>query len=115
MTESTILRRVMRALSYAGVITFRNNVGALIDREGRTVRYGVCNPGGSDLIGWRTVRVTPRMVGDDIAVFLACEVKAPDGRTTPAQENFLRVVREAGGIAILARSPEQAIAALKGE
>ena len=75
MNEMNRLRAIMLGLSTPGVRLFRNNCGALKDADGRLIRYGVANPGGSDLIGWRSLTVTPDMVGRKLAVFLAIEVK----------------------------------------
>jgi hypothetical protein len=111
MSEASILANVRIALAKAGVTIFRNQTGALRDRQDRLVRFGLCK-GGSDLIGFRSVLVTPDMVGTRVAVFVACEVKDTDGRATAEQTNFLRTVLEAGGIAMLVRSPEEAVAGL---
>lgn len=81
---------------------WRNNTGALKDANGRLVRYGLCQ-GSADLIGYRTVTITPDMVGQRIAVFAAIEVK-DRGKPTPEQLRFLEVVRAAGGLAGIARS-----------
>lgn len=83
---------------------FRNNCGSLPDpRTGRPVQFGLAR-GSADLIGWRTVTVTPDMVGQKLAVFTSIEVKTPAGRLTPAQRNWLNTVRDAGGIAGVARN-----------
>jgi len=111
VSEMAILRRILEACGRGGVRLFRNNCGALEDKTGRIVRYGLCK-GSSDLIGYRTVEVTPDMVGQRIAVFVALEVK-DKGRLTQEQAQFLRVVSEAGGIAAEVRSPEDAEAALR--
>lgn len=111
MSEAAILAAVRIALSKAGVAIFRNQVGALRDAKDRLVRFGLCK-GSSDLIGWRSVLVTPEMVGRRVAVFVACEVKAPDGHATTEQMNFLERVHTAGGIDMLVRSPQEAVAAL---
>lgn len=88
---------------------WRNNSGSLPDpRTGRYVQFGVGNPGGSDLIGYRRVRVTPEMVGQDVAVFAAVEVKTPRGRIKPEQQQFVDHIRSAGGIAGIARSVDEA-------
>ncbi len=87
----------------------RNNVGAYRDETGRVIRYGVGNPGGSDLIGWTPVLITHEMVGTMLGVFTALEVKAPKGRPTEAQLNFIRQVQLGGGLAGIARSPEEAL------
>ena len=90
---------------------WRNNVGALKDRTGRLVRYGLC-PGSSDLIGLRSVTITPDMVGQTLAVFTAIEVK-DRGRPTPEQQAFIAMVQQAGGLAGVARSTEDARAILR--
>jgi hypothetical protein len=90
---------------------WRNNTGALKDATGRLVRYGLC-PGSSDLIGFRTVTITPDMVGRKVAVFAAIEVK-DGGRATAEQQAFIAMVRERGGIAGVARSVDEARAILQ--
>ena len=88
---------------------WRNNSGSLPDpRTGRYVQFGVGNPGGSDLIGYRRVTVTPEMVGQEIAVFAAVEVKTPRGRIKAEQQQFVDHIRSAGGIAGIARSVDEA-------
>jgi hypothetical protein len=111
--ENAIQQLVRLALSEAGATMFRNNVGATHTPDGRLIRYGVCNPGGSDLIGWKSVEITPDMVGKKVAVFTAVEVKGPQGRPTADQMHFLATVARAGGLAGIARSPEDATAILK--
>lgn len=85
---------------------WRNNTGALKDAAGRLVRYGLC-PGSSDLIGLRTITITPDMVGQTLAVFTAIEVK-DRGRATPEQQAFIAMVQQAGGLAGIARSVDDA-------
>jgi hypothetical protein len=111
--ESNIQNQIRLALSGAGAVTFRNNVGQATTDDGRVIRYGVCNPGGSDLIGWVPVVVTESMVGSTLAVFCAVEVKRPGGRVTEPQQRFLQAVRQAGGVAGVARSAEEAISLIK--
>ena len=116
MTESELQALILRAAgSKPHVRVFRNQVGegyvgqALRDPEGvflrdaRHVRMGLF-PGSGDLIGWRTVTVTPDMVGKPIAQFLSIEVKTPTGRIRPDQSNWLEQVNLHGGHAIIARS-----------
>lgn len=71
------------------------------------------NPGGGDLLGWRTVEVTPEMVGQRVAVFTSIEVKTRTGKLRPEQEQWMKVVRAAGGIAGVARSVEDAEALVR--
>ncbi len=111
MSEAAIQQQIRLALSRAGVVAFRNNIGAYMDpKTGRPIQYGVCNPGGSDLIGWTPVVVTPDMVGKTVAVFTAVEVKTPTGKATQHQLNFIAQVLKAGGFAGIARSPGDAVA-----
>jgi len=113
MNEMNRLRAIMLGLSTPGVRLFRNNVGALKDAEGRLIRYGVANPGGSDLIGWRSITVTPDMVGQKLAVFLAIEVKGEKCKATDHQRNFIARVRADGGLAGVARTVEDALGIIK--
>lgn len=126
--ETRTLHAILRAFGRGAVRLFRINVGQawtgrqVIQGRGQTVRLergdvllrqahplrtGVPN-GYADLTGWRSVEVTPDMVGRRLAVFAAVEVKAPKGRPTAEQVNFLRVVSEAGGFAGIARSVDEA-------
>lgn len=102
MSEAGIMRQWMLKLTEMGWRIFRNNVGCLRAEDGRYVDFGLC-VGSSDLIGWQSVDITPEMVGRKVAVFTAVEVKGPRGRLEKAQANFLRRVKEAGGVAMIAR------------
>lgn len=113
MTPEGRLQNAIRlALSEVGVITWRNNVGALKDENGRLVRYGPCK-GSSDIIGIKSVKVTPAMVGGTVGIFCALEVKTPTGRPTKAQLQFIKAIKDAGGIAEVVRSEEEAISAVR--
>ena len=87
---------------------FRNQVGSLPDpRTGRLVTFGLAR-GSADLIGWRTITITPEMVGQRVAIFTSIEVKTITGHLTPAQQAWMGTVRTAGGIAGVARSVRDA-------
>lgn len=68
-----------------GVWLTRNNVGALLDKRGVPVRYGLANESpaqnevlkSGDLIGIRAVLVQPWHVGATIGQFISREMKAP--------------------------------------
>lgn len=105
MNESSVLRSVrLRLGSRPDVRLFRNNVG--FDHE-KKVNYGLFK-GSADLIGWQTVTVTPDMVGKKLAVFLSVETKSKKGVVSSEQENWTRIVRAKGGIAVVAKSGEEA-------
>jgi hypothetical protein len=95
----------------------RNNVGSLFDRTGRPVAYGLGSQGGkpfrgtSDWIGWRSLVITPEMVGQRIAVFAAVETKDL-AKASAAQERFIANVQAAGGIAGVAHNVDEARAIL---
>lgn len=111
MSETAIQQRIRLALGkLPWVRMFRNNVGKLPDpRTGRWVDFGVGGKGGGDLLGWRTITVTPEMVGQQVAQFVSLEVKTASGRVRPEQENWRRVVEECGGVAAVVRSEEDAL------
>ena len=98
------MREVWSALSMLGLRMFRNTVGACATAAGGWIQYGL-SIGSSDLIGWHSAEVTPGMVGKRVAIFTAVEVKRPGKPLTNEQNVFLRNVREAGGIAFIARDP----------
>lgn len=109
MTERNIQQDIRLALSKNGSKIFRNNCGGFKDQTGRWVTFGVANPGGSDLIGWTPVTITPDMVGKKIAVFTAIEVKSASGKIRPEQTNFIDRVKIDGGMAGVARSTDDAL------
>ncbi len=88
-------------MGWAGKEIDRRN-GLLVISNPRPLHAGLCT-GSSDLIGWKSVVITPEMVGRRVAVFKAKEVKTPGTVTSDDQFNFLRQVRAAGGIAELVR------------
>jgi len=111
--ETKIQRAIMLALSDADCLIFRNEtsgawVGKKLHQAGqqvtlgdaRMIRFGLA-VGSSDLIG-----LSPD------GQFLAIEVKTPTGRATKEQLNFIERVKQAGGLAGIARSPEEALAIL---
>jgi hypothetical protein len=107
MKEHPVQQRVM-CLSRGMTRLWRNNCGSLKDAVGRWVKFGVANPGGSDLIGFHSVIITPEMVGKKVAVFTAFEVKGAKGRATKEQLIFVDLVKSFGGIAGIVRSKEEA-------
>jgi len=106
--EQQLQNEIRLALgSHPDVRLFRNNVGGLKDHRGQLVTYGLCN-GSSDLIGLRRVTVTPDMVGQQLAVFTALEVKRPGQVPTEAQGKFLGMVHGMGGLSGVVTSIDSA-------
>ena len=106
-SEHEIHQRIRLACGRGVVRLWRNNTGALVDQQGRFVRFGLCK-GSSDLIGLRSLEVTPEMVGQRLAQFVALEIKSAHGALRPQQRAFLRLVQQLGGLAAVCRSVEQA-------
>ena len=78
------------------------------DERDNCIRYCIASPGGSDLIGWRSVVVTPEMVTGRIVQFVAIEANLGKAIPNEDQRAFLDAVLAAGGVAIVARSVEDA-------
>ena len=124
MAEKSLLNDILLQAPDLKSILFRNNVafswaGRIVkDRQtpnGRNIELVDARPiksglvkGSSDLVGWTEVEITPDMVGRKVAVFTAIEAKTPSMRVSKAQTNFIRRLAEAGGIAGIARSAEDA-------
>ena len=111
-SEHEIQQRIRLACGRGPVRLWRNNTGALVDQQGRFVRFGLCK-GSSDLIGLRSVVVTPEMVGQRIAQFVALEIKTAGGVVSSEQRAFLQLVQQLGGLGAVCRSIEQAQAVLE--
>lgn len=107
MSEQSIQQNIRVQLGHGDVRLWRNNTGCLKDQQGRFVRFGLAT-GSSDLIGLRKVTITPDMVGQEVGVFCAVEVKSPTGKPTAEQLRFIQCVRGFGGFAGVARSVEEA-------
>jgi hypothetical protein len=114
--EHNVQNEIRLGLAGTGVKLFRNNVGtawtgdvmrlkdgSILIRKPRPFHAGL-SEGSGDLIGWRTVTVTPEMVGEQLAVFASVEVKAANGRLRNLQKDWLQSVRQAGGLACVAKN-----------
>lgn len=117
--ETALQRRIQLELSDEYTRVFRNNIGfawqgsnfvirnrRLIEGAARPVTYGLAE-GSSDLIVPRSVIITPSMVGMRLLIFGAIETKET-GNPTPQQRQFIKVIRDLGGLAGIARNVEQA-------
>ena len=117
MAEKQILNETLKEASKKGWRLFRNNTAKawagkifrspmpmsvridptdVVVRNAYPIDAGLCK-GSSDLIGWKTITITPDMIGKKIAVFTAIEVKYGLTKTTEEQQNFIDQVKLAGG------------------
>lgn len=122
------MHRIMLAIGrLAHVRIFRNNTGMawvgdarrlpngdVLIKNARPLHAGLVK-GSSDLIGWTTREITPDMVGERVAIFTAIEAKDGTGRASADQRRFLDAVTAAGGIAGVARAPEDALDLVGGD
>lgn len=132
MSDTPFLHRILLACSRGPVRLFRCNRGIgwtgkierptratqvlvspgdIVIRKARALHAGLAD-GNGDLIGWRTVTITPDMVGDEVALFVSLEAKEGTGRLSAEQKNWRDQVQAAGGIATEVRSVEDAERAL---
>ena len=99
----------------AGLVLWRNNVGAARMEDGSFLRYGICNDSkalnarikSSDLVGIRPLLITPEHVGTVVGQFIAREVKRPGWSFSGSdrergQLRFLEIVLAYGGDAAFA-------------
>jgi len=122
--ETNLVRRIMLKIgSNPKIRIFRNNsgkcwigkskmfnspqtvsvkAGDVLVQQARYFDAGLC-PGSSDLIGLKSVKITPEMVGTEIACFVAIEAKLINGRVQENQINFLEMVKKMGGLGIICR------------
>lgn len=124
MTESELLAEVLLAVSRDNVRLFRSNAG--LAWQGRVLEQTptrlvlayprpikLLAPGFHDTVGWRSIEIQPEHVGRRLAQFATLELKSARGRVTDEQAAFQATVRRAGGLSEVARSVEQARAALE--
>lgn len=121
MSDTPFLHRILlRVGALPGVRLFRCNngvgwVGTLVWKRGgrvlldnaRPLRAGLVK-GSGDLIGWVEREITPDMVGQRVAVFASLEAKEGTGRPDKDQRTWLQNVKDAGGIAGIVRSVDDA-------
>lgn len=109
MREKPIQNTIWERLSGLSTIRlFRNNVGVGFTRNGTPIRFGL-RVGSADLIGWKSVTITPNMLGRRIAVFVSVETKSTTGVPQHDQITWMQNVIEAGGLAGMARNVQDAM------
>ena len=91
-------------MSEKGYLVWRNQVGLFKTLDGRAVNIGI--KGSSDLMAIKPTVITPDMVGQTLAVFVAVEVKTATGRQSEPQKKWQKAVEKLGVKYILARSED---------
>lgn len=101
MSEAAIMNQIRIAVSDAGHVCFRANIGLFFTKDGRPVSTGLPN-GFSDLFGFTS---------GGVPFFF--EVKKPGGKVSADQQRFLEAMRNRGALACVVRSVDDALKVLK--
>lgn len=118
--EEIATQDVLKRARQYGARIWRNNTGALKDKVGRLIRFGLGNISKKwletyrtgDYIGGTPIIVTPEMVGKQVFIFTNIECKAADfeeklhynpKQRECQQDNFNKLVRAQNGIAGFAK------------
>lgn len=124
-SENAVAAEARLMLGRYGIVAMRNNVGVLEDKNGRPVRYGLCNEtpamnktikSSDDILAIPYV-VKPQDVGRKLGIIGGVEYKkrnwvfSGNGRETP-QLNFHRMLHAVGGVGIFANSGQSVIDSL---
>lgn len=107
MKERNIQNLIRLNCSKDAVRLFVNDQGVAKLPDGTTIKYGLGNDS-PDLWGWKSVVITPDMVGMTLAVTVGIEVKSEKGIVRKGQQTFMDFMRAAGAIVGVARSVEDA-------
>lgn len=131
MKEGNVQAHGRMEASKAGAVTFRNNVGGAwsgkkvkeYSKNGKKyavienpmwIKFGLVE-GSGDTIGWKSITITPDMVGMKIAQFLSIEYKTATGRARDKQVKWHEVVSKAGGLSGFARNNDDVRRIIAGE
>ena len=123
-SENKVQASIKKALdslpASCGVTVMRNNVGSYRSGSGHWVKYGL-GLGSPDLVGWKSLEITPELVGTRVAVFVGIEVKrpasttgvrVPGGVVSPRQRSWMSKLNAAGGVGAVVSSVADALASL---
>ena len=87
--------------------------GRVMLTKPRMIHFGL-QDGSADLIGWRSVVITPEMVGKTVAQFVSIETKkSKGGKATNEQMQWRNVVHAHGGLAVIVNSLDEVKNALE--
>jgi len=109
--KETRLWKNDNGLAWQGKVSRLKNNAMLISHA-KAISYGL-GKGSADLVGFKKVKITQEMVGSELAVFVAIEVKTKNGRASQDQKNYINMIDSHGGISGIAKSVEDAKEILK--
>lgn len=119
MSESGVQQRVRLEGAKAGFYLWRNNIGAgKMAEGGRFIRFGLANDSpalnkvvkSGDLIGLRSILITPDMIGRRVGQFVSREIKHAGWQFSGtleecAQLQWANLINAQGGDARIACGP----------
>lgn len=132
-TQTNQIKEILLEASRLGAHLFRRNIGMgwigaatrynrpetvavragdVLIRQARPFHNGI--KGQADTYGWKSVRITPEMVGRTVAVHVEIEAKHGRDSESPEQVSWRNAVTRAGGIAGVARVIEDVRRILSG-
>lgn len=116
--ERNVAAETAIELAKNGVRLFSNPVGVAVFRGAdgtieRSVAYGLI-VGSGDQIGIAPIVVTENMVGLTLGVFVSIEIKSLKGSAGKRQRWWRDLILSLGGVAIVARTSQEAISAVRG-
>jgi hypothetical protein len=108
--EGLAIKKIMLMYSANGFKVFRNNTGLYWSGKNFKAQGGIylqnairiqggLGTGSPDIIGWKSIDITPEMIGEKVAVFVGIEVKTEGIKTTKDQELWLAQLKKDGGVA----------------
>ena len=102
MTEHEVQQAILARLgAVPGLLVWRNNTGAVKVDGGRLVRFGAL--GSADVLG----------VSAPLGRLVALEVKSRAGRSSDLQARWGKAVADLGGVYLVVRSVDEAVAGLR--
>lgn len=105
--SDTRLWRIDNGSAWHGRVTKSPDGRSGVIFNPRRFKYGP-GVGFPDLFGFTMVEITEEMVGCELPVFTAIEVKTDKGRASNEQKNFIQMVKDHNGIAGIARNIDEA-------
>jgi len=100
-SEKDVLDACMQLLEVKGVFHYRNNTGALKDRNDRLVRFGAVG--------------SPDIVAIIDGKYVGIECKSTKGKQSENQMLFQYAVERAGGVYVLVHSVDELLSFLKDQ
>lgn len=104
--EGEVNKIIAKTARLLGATVHRNRRGMLPLPGGGMLPFGLGPDGYPDFVGYLPVVITPELVGQKLAVYVAIEAKTDSGVLAEHQFKVIEELRDAGAIAGVARNAE---------